>query len=44
MDLEEARKILWPDYDVLSNEQIQQIIDLFKAIAITLIEKEVGNI
>lgn len=44
MDLEKARKILWPDYDVLSNEQIQQIIDLFKAIAITLIEKEVGNI
>ncbi len=44
MDLERARKILWPDYNVLSDEQVQQIIDLFKAIAITLIEKEIGNI
>ena len=44
MTLERARKILWPDYDVLSDEQIQEIIDLFRALAITLIEKEVWNI
>lgn len=44
MDIAKAREILWPDYDVLSDEQIQQIIDLFRALAITLIEKEVWNI
>lgn len=44
MTIEEARKILGPDFDVLCDEQIQQIIDLFKALAITLIEKEVWNI
>ena len=44
MDIEKARAILWPDYDVLSDKQIQQIIDLFRAISIKLIEQEVWNI
>lgn len=44
MNLETAREILWPDYVVLSDEQVLQIVDVFKAISIVLIEKEVWNI
>ncbi len=39
ISIEEARKILWRDYDCLSDEQIQKIIDLFVSIGYILIEK-----
>lgn len=44
MNIETAKEILWPDYAALSDEQVLQIVDLFRAISVTLIEKEVGNI
>lgn len=44
MDLDKARKILWPDYNVLSDEQVLQIIDLFKALSLVLIEREAWNV
>lgn len=43
MTLERAREILWSAYDVLSDEQIIKMIELFESISLVLIEKETSN-
>lgn len=32
MDLQEARRLLWPKYDYLTDEQVQEIVSLLRAI------------
>jgi hypothetical protein len=39
MDLQEARRLLWPKYDYLSDEQVQEIVSLLRAICRQSIRK-----
>jgi predicted transcriptional regulator len=38
MDLKEARKILWKDYDALTDKEIQMVIDLIQSICQIVVE------
>ena len=44
MDLEEARKLLWPKYNYLTDEQVQEIVSLLMAICRHSIRKICRNV
>lgn len=43
MDLEEARKLLWPKYNHLTDGQVQEIVSLLRAICRFSIRKICRN-